>query len=66
MILDVATASIATGVPARTIQRWALAGRLIDHGDGLRIRVDPDEVAELQSLRATRKGGRLPNGKAVA
>lgn len=66
MILDVATASIATGVPIRTIQRWALDGRLADHGDGLTIHVDPDDVAELRDMRNARKGGRLPSGKVVA
>ena len=66
MILDPATASIATGVPVRTIQRWVLDGRLADHGDGLTIRVNPDDVAELDAIRNTRKGGRLPNRNAVA
>jgi hypothetical protein len=66
VILDPATASIATGVPVRTIQRWVLDGRLTDHGDGLTIRVDVDDVAELDAIRNTRKGRRLPNGNAVA
>ena len=66
MILDPATASIATGVPVRTIQRWALIGRINDHGDGLTIRVDVDDVAELDAIRNARKGRRLPNGHAVA
>lgn len=65
MILDPATASLATGVPTRTIQRWVLTGRICDHGDGLHIRVDPDEVIELEEMRI-RNGGRLPNGMRVA
>lgn len=66
MILDPATASIATGVPVRTIQRWALSGRLIDYGDGLTIRVDPDEVAELRDLRDSLTVRRLPTAEGVA
>lgn len=66
MILDPATASLATGVPVRTIQRWALAGRIGDHGDGLRLPVNVDEVPELEELRATPRDGRLPSGNAVA
>jgi hypothetical protein len=66
VILDPATASIATGVPTRTIQRWVLTGRITDHGDGLTIRVNPDDVAELDAIRNTRKGRRLPNGNVVA
>lgn len=60
MILDVLTAAIATGVPARTIRRWALLGRIIDHGDGLHILVDVDEVMELAELRDARSDRRLP------
>lgn len=60
MILDPATASIATGVPARTIRRWALVGRIVDHGDGLHILVDVDEIAELRDLREARRDKRLP------
>lgn len=60
MILDVRTAEIATGVPARTIRRWALLGRLVDHGDGLHIQVDVDEVIELRDIRDTRTDRRLP------
>jgi len=60
MILDPATASIATGVPIRTIQRWTLRGLLTDHGDGWHIRVDVDELAALAESRATRGTGRLP------
>jgi len=60
MILDPATAAIATGVPARTIRRWVLLGRVIDHGDGLHIRVDVDEIAQLRDIRATRPSRRLP------
>lgn len=59
MILDVRTASIATGVPVRTIQRWVLLGRIIDHGDGLTFRVDVDEIAQLAELRHSRGTGRL-------
>lgn len=66
MIVDPATASIATGVPVRTIRRWVLQGRMVDHGDGLRILVDIDEVAQLQDIRATRKDGRLPKTGAMA
>lgn len=65
MILDPATASIATGVPTRTIRRWALTGRLIDHGDGTHILVNPDEVAELNELRRA-NGGKLPIWRRVA
>lgn len=61
MILDVRTAEVATGVPARTIRRWALTGRLIDHGDGLHILVDVDEVAQLRDMRDTRSDRRLPS-----
>lgn len=66
MILDPATASVASGVPLRTIQRWALAGRIVNHGDELRLRVDVDEVVELAELRTTRGNGRLPSGHRVA
>jgi hypothetical protein len=66
VILDVATASIATGVPARTIQRWALDGRITDHGDGMTIRVDPDEVEELRNLRDSLTPRRLPIWRPVA
>lgn len=66
MLLDPATASIATGVPRRSIQRWALAGRIVDHGHGGRLLVDVDEVVELAELRATRAGGRLPMSGTVA
>jgi hypothetical protein len=57
--LDPRTASAATGIPTRTIQRWALTGRLADHGDGWNIRVDPYEVLELAEMRG--QGGRLRN-----
>jgi hypothetical protein len=60
MILDPRTAELATGVPARTIRRWALHGRITDHGDGHTIRVDPDEIAELHQIRETRPGHGLP------
>lgn len=60
MILDPTTAALATGVPARTIRRWALLGRIVDHGNGLHIRVDVDEVIQLRDLRDTRKDHRLP------
>jgi hypothetical protein len=60
VILDVLTAEIATGVPARTIRRWALLGRIIDHGDGFTIRVDVDEVTQLRDMRDARPGHRLP------
>lgn len=60
MILDPATASLATGVPVRTIQRWALGGRIVDHSDGGRLLVDVDEVVELATQRTTRGSGRLP------
>jgi hypothetical protein len=66
MILDPLTAAIATGVPARTIRRWALAGRVTDHGDGQSIRVDVDEVSQLATLRDARKGHRLPYRRTVA
>lgn len=59
MILDPRTASAATGIPTRTIQRWALAGRITDHGDGWTIAVDPDEVLQLADMRG--QGGRLRN-----
>ena len=65
MILDPATAALATGVPARTIRRWALTGRITDHGDGHRIHVDPDEIQQLADLRDTRKGHRLPQWRIV-
>lgn len=65
MILDPATASLATGVPTRTIRRWALMGRLVDHGDGMHILIDPDEVAELEELRHA-NGGKLPKWRTVA
>ena len=63
MILDTATASIATGVPVRTIQRWVLKGLVVDHGDGLHLRVDVDEVVNLAELRDTRQGRRLPKSR---
>jgi hypothetical protein len=63
MILDVATASIATGIPVRTIQRWALNGWIKGHGDGRRLLVNVDEVAELAE---TRPNGRLPDRHTVA
>lgn len=56
MILDVRTASLATGVPVRTIQRWVVEGRIVDHTTGARLLVDVDEVVELAELRNTRKG----------
>lgn len=55
---DVETAS---GIPARTIRRWAAQGRLVDHGDGHRILVDSDEAIELDDLRVERGTGRLPD-----
>ena len=52
MILDVATASIATGIPERTIQRWVNSGWLTDHSPGeRRITVDVDAVVELAEKR---------------
>lgn len=57
MRLDVRTAAYFTGVPERTIRRWASQERLTtdDHGQ-----VDPDEVLELSDLRDTLGRGRLP------
>jgi hypothetical protein len=57
MRLSIATAAHFTGVPERTIRRWALRERVTvdDHG-----RVDPDEVLELSDLRDTLGTGRLP------
>jgi hypothetical protein len=65
VILDPATASVATGVPTRTIQRWVLTGRIIDHGDGQHLAVDAYEVAQLATLRDARKGQRLPYSRTV-
>lgn len=56
MILDVETASLATAVPVRTIQRWVQNGWLIDHTErGRGITVDIDAVLEL--------AGRRPHGR---
>jgi hypothetical protein len=65
MILDPRTASLATGVPVRTIQRWVCAGRITDHGDGSVIRVAVDELSQLVALRDARKGHRLPYVRTV-
>ncbi len=65
MILDPELASIVTGVPTRTIQRWVLRGWIEDHGDGQHIRINAYDVAELATLRDSRKGHRLPLGYRV-
>lgn len=62
MILDPITASVATGIPVRTIQRWVQKGWLTDHGERA-IRVDVDAVV---ALADTRPGGRLPKSALVA
>lgn len=56
MRLDIRTAAYFTGVPERTLRRWAAHGRLTTDDDG---NVDPDEVLELSDLRDTLRG-RLP------
>lgn len=64
MILDVATASIASGIPIRTIQRWVRNQWLTDHSDGTRaILVDVDELVVLAE---TRPNGRLLSPRSVA
>lgn len=57
MRLPISAAAYFTGVPERTIRRWALRERLSVDDNG---QVDPDEVLELADLRDTRPGGRLP------
>jgi excisionase family DNA binding protein len=56
-------ASAATGIPLRTIQRWARDGWLTDYGSGRNVRVDLDDVMELAEERPN---GRLRNGRTVA
>lgn len=63
--VDPLAASRGTGVPLRTIQRWARYGRLINYGDENTILVDPAEVQELSDLRDT-LGGHLPKSRNVA
>lgn len=63
VVVDPPVASVATGVPVRTIQRWVLRGLLTDHGDGLRLLVDIEAV---QELAETRRNGRLPSHHTVA
>ncbi len=56
MRLTIRDAAHFTGVPERTIRRWA-KDRLTVDDDG---NVDPDEVIELSDLRDTLGRGRLP------
>lgn len=57
MRLPISAASHFTGVPERTIRRWALRERLTVDDNG---EVDPDEILELHDLRDSRTGKRLP------
>lgn len=57
MRLTVPLAAYFTGVPERTVRRWAMLERLTVDDDGL---VDPDEVLELDDMRKETGGRNLP------
>ncbi|MGH3448821.1 MAG: helix-turn-helix domain-containing protein [Nocardioidaceae bacterium] len=54
-------AAKATGVPRRTITRWARTGRCTSQLRGKRFLVDPAEVDQLEELRQHTHGYRLPH-----
>lgn len=56
--IPLALAAAATGVPERTLRRWAADGRLTVDRAGASWLVDPMEVDELAERRAG-QGGRL-------
>jgi len=57
-LVSVRDAARVTGVPARTIQRWAVEGRITAHRDGPRLwRVS---IADVERVNATIKPGRKP------
>lgn len=60
MRLPLAEAAAATGVPLRTLQRWATDGRVTVEQRGKAWLVDPLEVDELVEMRERR--GRLTAG----
>lgn len=51
------TASRLSGIPTRTIQRWAHGGRITSEHHGGTLLVD---TAEVEMLAAQRHAGRLP------
>jgi hypothetical protein len=66
VILDARTASLATGVPVRTIQHWARVGRITDHSDATRLHVNVDEVAQLRDTRNALPQRKLPAWESIA
>ncbi|MPZ27530.1 MAG: hypothetical protein GEV12_14255 [Micromonosporaceae bacterium] len=51
MRVPIALASLASGVPVRTLRRWAADGRLTVERLGRVYLLDPIEVAELDEMR---------------
>lgn len=60
MRVSLVEAAAATGVPLRTLQRWAADGRVTVEQRGKAWLVDPLEVDELVEMRERR--GRLTAG----